>query len=648
MIKQIECRGTPYEIGFTHGILAAPEIERCITFYATLFSKTSKCTWPQVQDTAKTFESQIKQKWPRFYQEMQGIADGSKHDILDIVAINVRTEIAFGLFSDGCTSLFWETSGRKFLGQNWDWYPEQKENLIGLTIFQESLPTIKIITEAGIIGKIGLNSAGVGVCFNAIRARGLSITRMPVHLGLRTVLESTSTTQAIEKLEAAGMASSAHMLIADCSGEAIGLEFTSSTFAKIKKDGKGRIVHSNHMLREHEGFVAPVWMEDSPVRIERMSYLTEEFEGKEVEWGNFSALFEDESGYPEAICRAREGKSEAATLFNIVIDLREKKAVVKIGRPRRVQKYLVPSTRNSFLHISTARNQLNQFTKMSITVQILQTGSVTIRPTAYTQPADRPVLLRRLRFLTDRTWMPSSLPIHTFLITHPEGPILFDTGMSPHCNDAGYFPFWAPTIKMMSQMHIKEDEGIVTLLHEKGVEPKDLKAVIVSHVHHDHSGGLEDLAKAPIFMSKEHWEAFKSPVKATIEGAAPSHWPKNFTPKFLDPSGEAIGPFEKSYPITSDGKIVAVDTPGHVPGHVSLVVFADETTYFLTGDATYDLSCLDKEVTDGVNDDPFTAVNTLKKIKEFARQRPLVVLPSHDNETIQRLEEKTVYAPTEL
>jgi len=49
-----------------------------------------------------------------------GIADGSKRDILDIVAVNVRTEIAFGLFSDGCTSLFWRTPGRIFLAQNWD------------------------------------------------------------------------------------------------------------------------------------------------------------------------------------------------------------------------------------------------------------------------------------------------------------------------------------------------------------------------------------------------------------------------------------------------------------------------------------------------------------------------------------------------
>lgn len=55
-----------------------------------------------------------------FHQEMQGIADGSRRDLLDIVALNVRTEINFGLFSDGCTALSWHTSNHAWLAQNWD------------------------------------------------------------------------------------------------------------------------------------------------------------------------------------------------------------------------------------------------------------------------------------------------------------------------------------------------------------------------------------------------------------------------------------------------------------------------------------------------------------------------------------------------
>ncbi|KAH6674726.1 acyl-coenzyme A:6-aminopenicillanic acid acyl-transferase-domain-containing protein [Halenospora varia] len=332
MIKQISCQGTPYEIGFKHGTEAATEIHRSITFYTSMFLIRSKKSWPEVLDVAKVFEKEISSKWPRYHEEMRGIAEGSKRSVEDIVAINCRTEIAFGLFSDGCTSLFWETEGACLLGQNWDWNPVQKPNLIALTITQATLPTIKIITEAGLIGKIGLNSSGVGVCFNAIRAPGLNYNHMPAHLGLRTVLECTSAKEAVETLEKEGMASSAHMLIADGKGEAVGLEFTKDTFARIMKDSRGRVVHSNHLLKEHKGFEAPQWMEDSPQRVERMSALTEKF-AEEPSWDEFSDLFKDEDGLPGAICRKAEGYSDAATLFNIVMDLRVPRAVVKMGRP---------------------------------------------------------------------------------------------------------------------------------------------------------------------------------------------------------------------------------------------------------------------------------------------------------------------------
>jgi glyoxylase-like metal-dependent hydrolase (beta-lactamase superfamily II) len=236
--------------------------------------------------------------------------------------------------------------------------------------------------------------------------------------------------------------------------------------------------------------------------------------------------------------------------------------------------------------------------------------------------------------------MASDLPIYNFLISHPEGNILFDTGMSPSCHSPDYFPWWAPMIKMMSQLHIQPGEGIGDQLRGKGIESGSLKAVVLSHIHHDHSGGLSDVAGAPVYMSEEHWEAFKDPVKATFQGAAPNQWPKDFKPTFLEAKGGPIGPFEKSYPITSDGKVVAVDTPGHMLGHVSLIVFGDEVTYFLTGDATYSLEVLDKEETDGANDNPLGAVETVRKIKKLARERSLVVLPSHDTQTRRYLEEK--------
>ncbi|OQV07972.1 Fungal specific transcription factor domain-containing protein [Cladophialophora immunda] len=310
--------------------------------------------WPQVREIAGEFETEIGRRWPRYYEEMKGIADGAQVDTVDVVALNVRTEIAFGLFSDGCTSLSWNTEHHAFLGQNWDWMELQKENLVQINIIQTDLPTIKMITEAGIIGKIGFNSCGMGVCLNAIRAAGMDPKRLPVHLGLRLALEQTSAAEAVAMLKAHGMASSAHLLVAD-STYACGLEGTSSTIAEIPPDANGRIVHTNHLIKEHPGVHEPKWLADSEFRFRRMQTLIGRLESRPRDdpqrptWGEFAALFEDQEKWPAAICRSpdKDSGSLSATLFNIVMDLKARRAVVRVGRPSDVDETIELDFRSS-------------------------------------------------------------------------------------------------------------------------------------------------------------------------------------------------------------------------------------------------------------------------------------------------------------
>ncbi|KAL2847931.1 AAT-domain-containing protein [Aspergillus pseudodeflectus] len=339
----VKCSGSPREIGKQHGASAAAQIARCIDFYTGMFVKTSSLGWNDVLALAESFAERIKAVWPEFYEEMEGIAEGSGRSTLDIVALNVRTEIAFGCFSDGCTSLSWQSDEHSFLAQNWDWLPAQKQNLIVLEIHRSQAtganpnPSIKMITEAGIIGKIGFNSAGVGVCLNAIRAHGMEPSRLPVHLALRIALECTSTTQAIDTLKKYGVASSAHILIADSETSA-GCEVTAKTIAVLPMDERGRVIHSNHLLLEHPGVVDTAWLKDSPFRVERMLKLTDDLvEGGEgtgkPTWDGLEGLFADRENAPAAICRS----GDIETLFNIVMDLKARRAVVRVGRPDLVE-----------------------------------------------------------------------------------------------------------------------------------------------------------------------------------------------------------------------------------------------------------------------------------------------------------------------
>lgn len=338
-VPQIVCAGDAYEIGYQHGSQAAEQVRGSIYFYSGLFEQYTGKTWPQITPIALAFGETIKRKWPNYLQEMQGIADGAKCSLADVIALNVRTEIAFGLMepgrmvSDGCTSLAWSTADVSRMGQNWDWMEEQKENIIFLTLKQTGMPIIKMMTEGGIIGKIGMNSEGVGVCLNAVRCSGNDMTRLPIHLALRMALESSTIQQAVQRLEAVGTAGCGFLLLGQ-GNEAIGLEFTSKTVVRLNQDSLGRVMHSNHLLHEHRG--ALEWPEDDSFdRIERIRELTDEYAERGIhgEDDAFLRILDDHEGLPMSICRRQEGNCLDATLFNIVMDLSARSAVVRVGKP---------------------------------------------------------------------------------------------------------------------------------------------------------------------------------------------------------------------------------------------------------------------------------------------------------------------------
>ena len=103
---------------------------------------------------------------------------------------------------------------------------------------------------------------------------------------------------------------------------------------------------------------------------------------------------------------------------------------------------------------------------------------------------------------------------------------------------------------------------------------------------------------------------------------------------------QPLGPFEQSYKLTQAGDVLIVPTPGHTPGHVSVLVNTEDVIFFLAGDTSYSESLLIKRTPDGVSPRASVAVDTMDRILRLADSRPLVYLPSHDPESVDRLTEK--------
>lgn len=307
-----------------------------------------------MREQTTKFQPFIKEKYPRYYEEIEGIAEGAGVDMLDVLSLNIRTEIAFGLFDeksrrpmaidavDGCTTLGWKTpNGSSFLAQNWDWKTKQKPNLIILRVNPKGvtgmeLPSFQMITEAGIIGKIGFNEYGVGCLLNGIRAKGVAPERMPIHFALRTVLESKTKREALDKIESVGLAGSSHILLGDETGPT-GLECTSIGWQELPPDDLGRVVHANNLILKHEGVFEPLWLVDSPKRTARLQELATKEIGEKAGFDTLLELFKDEQNYPASINRRQHGNNDSNTLFNVVYDLTNKKGIVSMGRTTEIE-----------------------------------------------------------------------------------------------------------------------------------------------------------------------------------------------------------------------------------------------------------------------------------------------------------------------
>ena len=269
-------------------------------------------------------------------------------------------------------------------------------------------------------------------------------------------------------------------------------------------------------------------------------------------------------------------------------------------------------------------------------IHAIQTGTVAIRPnqvqgkgTGYD---------RLLHTLTDHRWT-EPLPIYAWIIEHPEGIIVVDTGETALTAKPDYFTPWNPYFRNVKPL-VTPDQEIGPQLQRLGLHPKDVRWVVLTHLHTDHAGGLKHFPKSEIIISRRAYQLAMG-FAGQVRGFLPQHFPSWLNPTLIDLTQRPWGPFPASLNLTQAEDVLIVPTSGHTEAHLSVVLRENELTYFLAGDTSYTQQLMLDQQIDGVSLDAHAARRTLRRIKTLANQTPLIYLPSHDPESAKRLENKT-------
>jgi glyoxylase-like metal-dependent hydrolase (beta-lactamase superfamily II) len=271
-----------------------------------------------------------------------------------------------------------------------------------------------------------------------------------------------------------------------------------------------------------------------------------------------------------------------------------------------------------------------------IRVHPIQTGYARLRPA---QARRRPG--GALRVLLDRNWT-NWLPIHAWLIEHPEGNILVDTGETAKVAERGYLPGWHPFFRLAASFKVRADDELGPQLKRAGIASEQIQTVILTHLHTDHVDGLTHLSSEARFLAARGEIASARSPFGQVFGYLPHHWPQGFRPKPIEFEENCFGPFERHKALTRAGDVVIVPTPGHTPHHISVIVDRGDVAIFLAGDASYSEAQLLGLWADGVSSRPTVQLQTLDTIKRFIRSRPTIYLPSHDPESENRLHARRV------
>ncbi|MFD0595520.1 C45 family autoproteolytic acyltransferase/hydrolase [Catellatospora coxensis] len=339
----VDVSGTPEEMGTAYGRAAADLINLNVTAYLDRFSRGAGLDLAAVTAQGAAFRETTLSHFPRLAAMLDGVARGASVAPELIYAINARSELLYGAPACGspgasagdrgeCTSLGVlgprSEGGRTLLAQNWDWHPGHRDYNVLLITRDERGHEVITLTEAGMLAKTGLNSAGVGVCVNLLGCdRDGRPGGVPYHVLLRSVLEADSLSWAIRNAMRAPRSASINLLLGQAypgGGELIDLELAPGDAGWLHPVD-GVLVHANHFEAALPVYdTIKDWGGSSLFRSARARRLLTAVPNP-LTPADLRAVLQDHHSHPVAICRHADDRDadddRSETIWTVFMDL---------------------------------------------------------------------------------------------------------------------------------------------------------------------------------------------------------------------------------------------------------------------------------------------------------------------------------------
>jgi N-acyl homoserine lactone hydrolase len=276
----------------------------------------------------------------------------------------------------------------------------------------------------------------------------------------------------------------------------------------------------------------------------------------------------------------------------------------------------------------------------SVELELLWCGNLRVPPGWFFREPGRLAVLGVLGVGVSKTDLLDS-PVGAFLVQHPEaGPILVDTGVHPNAAADLVADFGQLNARAFGGMQVSRERSVPAQLRARGIDPRAIARVVMTHLHVDHASGMSEFPNAEFVCSTREWDAASGRFGAYHGYHRPQLPPPHRVRRidFEGASAQPHGPFTRTVDLLGDGSIRLLYTPGHTAGHLSLLLRLEDREALVIGDAVYTLRNLREHRRPFRVEDDEGYDRSVAEIGAFAAANPdALLIPTHDQEVWEEL-----------